>query len=78
MRGFSAAARAQWLAELVATLDAARMTIERLPACVDERAARALLLARIKAARDSARAMQLRRWGRPDQQPAPDRTKFPD
>ena len=65
MRELSAAARAQWLADLVLALDAAKQAVDSLPAPDDwgpERFERVELLARIEAARADARAMQLGRW----------------
>ena len=65
MRELSAAARAQWLADLIVVLDAAKQAVDSLPAPHDwgpERFERIELLARIEAARADARAMQLGRW----------------
>lgn len=79
MRELSAAARAQWLAELVSALDAAKQTVESLPVSDDwgpERFERVELLARIEAARADARAMQLRRWPQSGPQSEPEWTGF--
>ena len=74
MRELSAAARAQWLAELVSALDAAKQAVESLPVPDDwgpEQFERVELLARIEAARADARAIQLRRSPQGGGQSAP-------
>lgn len=76
MRKMSAAARAEWLAELVAALDAARSTVERLPVHSARRGEQTELLGRIDAARDEARAMQLRQKNRLERQSGPEWIDF--
>ena len=80
MRELSAAARAQWLADLVSALDAAKRAVECLPVPDDwdrERFERMELLTRIEAARADARAMQLGRWPHGGGQSTPKWTDFP-
>ena len=80
MRELSAATRAQWLADLISTLDAAKQTVESLPVHDNwgpERFERVELLARIEAARAEARAMQLRRWPHSGPQSEPVWTDLP-
>lgn len=75
----SAAARAQWLAELAAALDSARVMIERLIAtdgALPRRAEGAELLTRIIWARSETRAMQLRQSSRLERQSGPEWIKF--
>ena len=79
MRELSAVARAQWLAELVSALDAAKRAVECLPVPDDwetERFERVELLARIEAARADARALQLRRSPHGGGQSAPKWIEF--
>lgn len=79
MRELSAAARAQWLADLVSALDAAKRAVESLPVPDDwglERFERIELLARIEAARVDARALQVRRWPQGGGQSAPKWIEF--
>ena len=81
MRELSAAARAQWLADLVSALDAAKLAVECLPVPDQwgaERSERMELLARIEAARADARAMQLRRSPHGGPQSKPKWIEFPD
>ncbi len=81
MRELSAAARAQWLADLVSALDAAKAAVESLPTPENwglERFERVELLARIESARADARAIQLGRWPHAGGQSPREWIGFPD
>ena len=81
MRELSAAARAQWIADLISALDAAKLAVECLPVPDEwgaEWSERMELLARIESARADARAMQLRRSPHGGPQSKPKWIEFPD
>lgn len=64
MRGLFAAARAEWLADLISALDDARLIVERMDVIERRKGERAELLGRIIATRSEVRAMQLRQPSR--------------